>query len=131
MIFCDTTFRGWYMGGEQNEDLSNAAFVRVHVKGRGALGDYFAPLKGGSIKMGDTPSVAFLLRGTPDDPTQPSWGGQFIKRKDRPRWWVDNPDPDLSEADRAGAKTVNQWRSDYLLDWQKRMDRCCNKWSDK
>ncbi|MBN1127316.1 MAG: DUF1593 domain-containing protein [Sedimentisphaerales bacterium] len=130
MIFCDTTFRGWYMGGDQTGDLSNAAFVCLHVKGKGALGDYFAPLKGGSIKMGDTPSVAFLLCGTPDNPTRPSWGGQFIRRQNRPHWWMDNPDPDLMEADRAGAKTVNQWRTDYLRDWQHRMDRCCEKQPD-
>ncbi|MBN1818279.1 MAG: DUF1593 domain-containing protein [Sedimentisphaerales bacterium] len=130
MIFCDTTFRGWYMGGDQADDLSNAAFVPHHIKGRGALGDTFVPLKGGSIKMGDTPSMAFLLRGMPDDPTQPSWGGQFIRRQDRPNWWVDNPDPDLREADRAGAKTVNRWRADYLRDWQKRMNRCAAKQSE-
>src|SRR5688572_9800941 len=29
--------------------------------------------------MGDTPAVAYLLRGTPDDPTQPGWGGKFVR----------------------------------------------------
>ena len=29
--------------------------------------------------MGDTPSVAYLLHGTPDDPSQPSWGGRFVR----------------------------------------------------
>ena len=124
MIFCDTTFRGWYMGGRQDGDLGNKTFIQKHVKGHGKLGDYFAPLKGGSIKMGDTPSVAYLLRGNPDDPTSESWGGQFIREKRRPQWWIDNPDPKLKQSNRPGAKTVNQWRVDYLRDWQKRMDRC-------
>jgi hypothetical protein len=124
MIFCDTTFRGWYMGGRQDGDLGNRAFVQRHIKGHGALGTMFVPLKGGSIKMGDTPSVAFLLRGTPDDPTRDSWGGRFIRRTDRPRWWVDEPNPAWKEADKPGAKTVNRWREDYLRDWAKRMDRC-------
>jgi len=74
--------------------------------------------------MGDTPSVAFLLRGTADDPTQDSWGGRFVKKDGRPSWWLDDPDPTLQEADRPGAKTVNKWRQDYLRDWQMRMERC-------
>ena len=33
----------------------------------------------GTIKMGDTPSVARLLRGVAEDPTQPGWGGQYVR----------------------------------------------------
>ncbi len=124
LIQNETTFRGWYMGGEQSGDLGNRTFVDAHIKGHGALGDYFAPLKGGKIKMGDTPTVSWLLRGTPEDPTKQSWGGQFVKHADRPNWWIDNPDPALKEADKPGAKTVNKWRKHYLRDFQKRMDRC-------
>ena len=29
--------------------------------------------------MGDSPSVGYLLHGTPDDPSQPGWGGQFVR----------------------------------------------------
>jgi hypothetical protein len=124
MIHDDTTFRGWYMGGEQAGEMGNRSFVERHIKGHGALGDYFAPLKGGSIKMGDTPTVGWLLRGTPEDPTKESWGGQFVKTAGRKNRWVDNQAEGLKEADRAGAKTVNKWRADYLADFQKRMDRC-------
>jgi hypothetical protein len=28
------------------------------------------------------------------------------------------------EADKAGAKTVNKWREDYLRSFQERMERC-------
>ncbi len=126
LIHNDTTLRGWYMGGEQTGDLGNRSFVEKHIKGYGALGAYFAPLKGGSIKMGDTPTVSWLLRGTPEDPTKESWGGQFIRRADRPNWWMDNPDPALRESDKAGARTINKWRADYLRDWQKRMQRCAS-----
>jgi hypothetical protein len=127
LIHNNTTFRGWYIGGNQKGDLGNKSFVDKHVKNHGALGKYFVPLKAGSIKMGDTPSYAFLLRGIPDDPTKESWGGRFIKRKDRPNWWNDDPDPALVERGHLGAKTINKWRRQYLRDWQKRMDRCKNK----
>ncbi len=125
MVYSDTTFRGWYMGGDQKGDLGNREFIKTHLKGHGALGDAFAPLKKGSIKMGDSPSVAFLLKGRPDDPTRPGWGGQFVPiSPKRPHWWIDNPDPALAEADKPGAKTVNRWRGDYLRDWATRMDWC-------
>ncbi|MGB2807308.1 MAG: DUF1593 domain-containing protein [Sedimentisphaerales bacterium] len=127
LIHNNSTFRGWYMGGNQKADLGNRSFVDEHVKNHGELGKYFVPLKNGRIKMGDTPSYAFLLRGIPDDPTKESWGGRFIKRKGRPNWWIDDPDPAFSETERPGAKTVNKWRQQYLNDWQKRMDRCKDK----
>ncbi len=127
LIHNNSTFRGWYIGGNQNEDRGNKSFVDKHVRNHGELGKYFVPLKAGSIKMGDTPSYAFLLRGNPDDPTKESWGGRFIKRKDRPNWWIDDSDLALVEKGHLGAKTVNKWRRQYLRDWQKRMDRCKDK----
>ena len=127
LIHNNSTFRGWYMGGKQSGDTGNKSFVDKHVKNHGALGKYFVPLKGGRIKMGDTPSYAFLLRGMPDNPTKDSWGGRFARKKNRPNWWADDPDPALKEGKYPGAKTVNKWREDYLRDWQKRMDRCIGK----
>ena len=57
------------------------AFVDSHIRGRGALGDYFATHLNGTIKMGDTPSVVYLLHdaATANDPTRPSWGGTFVR----------------------------------------------------
>lgn len=124
MIFSDRTFRGWYRGGKQDGDLGNQSFVREHVKGHGALGDYFAPLKGGRIKMGDTPSVAYLLRGNPDDPTTESWGGRYQPHSDdsRKTWWVDwSRGRDLPGGP---AETVSRWRESYLRDFQRRLDWC-------
>lgn len=127
LVHNNSTFRGWYIGGNQKGELGNSSFVDNHVKDHGALGKYFVPLKGGRIKMGDTPSYAFLLRGMPDDPTKDSWGGRFVRKKDRPNWWVDDPNQALAERGHLGAKTVNKWRRKYLRDWQKRMDRCKDK----
>jgi hypothetical protein len=122
MIVSEGTFRGWYRGGRQDEDLGNQSFVDQHVKGHGSLGDYFAPLKRGSIKMGDTPSVAYLLRGKPDDPTAPSWGGSYKLHPDgrRKTWWVDLDRRDFDGKD--PQETVSRYREQYLRDWQQRMD---------
>lgn len=131
MIYCDTTFRGWYNGGNQDGDLGNKTFIQEHIAGHGALGEEFTKLKAagvqhGAIKMGDTPSVAYLLKGNPDDPSSPHWGGNFAKVEGRPNWWTDRTDPELKVGNYPGAKTVSKWREDYLRNWQKRMDRCLN-----
>jgi hypothetical protein len=214
MIESNATYRGWFVGGNQSGEWGNTAFVAAHLAGRGALGDFFATQLRGTIKMGDTPSVGWLLRGTPADPAQPGWGGQFMRiwdgRKstfDRlttaadeveafgtveislpesassrmrvdnrinlvgekvggrvrfrfsprdaklwsyevdgkvgaftavlpppektsrasprlPNWWIDDMKPENREGVHSGAKTVNQWREDYLRDFAARMKRC-------
>ena len=29
--------------------------------------------------MGDSPAVGYLLKGTPEDPSKPGWGGRFVR----------------------------------------------------
>lgn len=79
MIEANSTYRGWFTGGEQSGEWENKAFVTQHVAGRGALGEFFTTLLQGTIKMGDSPSVAYVLRSTRDDPSQPGWGGRFVR----------------------------------------------------
>lgn len=84
MIEANSTYRGWFVGGEQAGEWGNAAFVAAHVAGQGALGDFFATQLGGTIKMGDSPSVGWLLSGRSEAPWQPGWGGRFVRAWDRP-----------------------------------------------
>ncbi len=84
MIEVNATYRGWFQGGNQSGQWGNREFVKQHVAGKGALGEFFDTQLEGTIKMGDTPSVAWLLKGTPDDPSQSSWGGRFVRAWERP-----------------------------------------------
>ena len=79
IIEANATYRGWFVGGNQKDHWSNSGFVEKHVDGKGALGDFFVSQLGGTIKMGDTPSVGWLLKGTPDNPESSGWGGQFVR----------------------------------------------------
>jgi hypothetical protein len=81
----NSTYRGWFVGGNQEGDLGNHSFVMSHALNHGALGNYFAKHLGGVIKMGDTPSVTYLMKGTPEEPEQPGWGGSFVKVGNRPK----------------------------------------------
>jgi hypothetical protein len=236
MIEANTTYRGWFVGGDQTGEWSNTTFVSEHIANHGALGSFFATLLNGTMKMGDSPSVAYLLRsgsrGTREDPSQPGWGGKFVRiwdgrktvfdrltteadkadafgvvefvlavppgmtrtqsakmifdgripaigtREDgdggnewlrfrfsprdakvwkyelrsdapaldgrsgtftaiaaapdgarqasstHPHWWIDDPDPAAAEGIHLGAKSVSQWRIEYLKDFAARLDRC-------
>jgi hypothetical protein len=117
----NTTFRGMYMGGTQKNNLGNLSFTEAHIKDYGNLGALFWQQKQ-DIKMGDTPSVLYILHGNPDDSEGESWGGSFLKTNHGPNYWTDIQNPELIENNRPGAKTVNKWREAYLRDWQKRME---------
>jgi hypothetical protein len=121
-IESDTAFRGMYLGGVQDGDLSNRRFLQQHVGGHGALGDLLVAKKD-VLKMGDTPSVLYLLRGDPDDPSAEHWGGAYVRKDPRRTRWTDDPRPELREGEFAGARTVSKWRRDILRDFEKRMDR--------
>jgi hypothetical protein len=120
-IESNSSFRGMYVGGEQSGDLGNKSFLEAHVRGHGALGDLLVS-KLGAIKMGDSPSVLYLLAGDPSDPAGAHWGGSFVATDHGPQYWTDSPDPALAEGKYPGAKTVNRRRESFLRDWQERME---------
>lgn len=80
----NSTYRGWFNGGNMEGDLGNHSFVVEHAKGHGALGDFFATQLGSVIKMGDTPTVTYLFDGTPENPEMDSMGGRFERVWNRP-----------------------------------------------
>lgn len=84
MIEDNSTYRGWFNGGNMEGDLGNHSFVMKHIKGHGALGEFFTTKLGGVIKMGDTPTVTWLFDGDPEDPEQDSLGGRFERVWNRP-----------------------------------------------
>lgn len=84
IIETNSSYRGWFVGGDQSGEWGNREFVSRHIAGHGALGEFFAGQLGGEIKMGDSPSVGWVLHGETSDPTAPSWGGSFIRAWERP-----------------------------------------------
>ncbi len=67
----NSTFRGMYV-----DDAGNAknGWKMSDAQGHGALGDHFHKAMSWALKMGDTPSLLYLLDSAPDnDPTASSW----------------------------------------------------------
>ncbi len=83
IIEANSTYRGYFVGGNQAGVWANREFVRRHVAGHGALGEFFVSKKD-DLKMGDTPSVNWLLEGMPEDPAKGGWGGRFVRAWERP-----------------------------------------------
>jgi hypothetical protein len=233
IIESNSTYRGWFIGGFQEGDFAAETFAEARAAGRGALGEFFAHgivfegQKRTSLKMGDTPTVSWLLRGEPELPFQPGWGGRYVRAWTRPfveyrrlttaadrmehfgilelalplgpdapaapaaflvienqrlpghvdgtgamrfrfcakdakrytytiegnvpalagqrgeitavapapeaaltpdprwpNWWTDDPSPALAEGPHQGARTVSQWRREFLADFAARLERC-------
>ncbi len=79
MIENNSTYRGWIIDDEADQEYKADTFYRNSILDKGSLGTDFGNYYGGSIKMGDTPSVVYLLDGNPDQPQGESWGGSFSK----------------------------------------------------
>lgn len=103
IIEANDTYRGWFTGGNQQGQWGNDAFVVTNVLGHGALGDFFAGLNfdgkpRATIKMGDTPSLVYLLGQTPENPAKDSWGGRFVRAWDRSRYTFDHAETNAPTA---------------------------------
>lgn len=81
MIEANATYRGWFMDSESPPKFKGKSYYNNFIQGRGALGKNFKNHYNGEIKMGDTPSLAYLMNGDPNNPMGESWGGSFTPIK--------------------------------------------------
>ncbi len=119
----DSSFRGFYAdaaGRERN------LWRMQDARGHGALGDYFVRARPYGLKMGDTPSLLYLLDAAPDDdPTHAaSWGGAFRRDPARGRfYWTDAP---VEREAYRGAATIRRHSPAAYRDLAERFDRARN-----
>ena len=106
MIEANATYRGWFLDDNSPEELSNDNFYENFIKGYGEMGVDFKNHYGGSIKMGDTPSLAYLMHGEPEDPTSESWGGSFVK--------IGHSTKDLFERNTSASDTITVYS---IIEW--------------
>lgn len=78
------SYRG-FIGDRKRNDKYNSGFYDHFVHGAGHLGYDFGNYLGGLPKLGDTPTLLFMMDGDPSVPEKDSWGGQFerINRSSR------------------------------------------------
>ncbi len=112
------TYQGMFGGADP---ISNLAWVNENIRhNHGPLCEIY-PHEGmgcTGVCEGDSPTFLYLVsanRGIndPDDPTQPSWGGQYV-RKANTNHFVDGPD----------GLSISMWRQDYQTEFKERADWC-------
>ncbi len=84
MIENNTTYRG-FIWDKKNKNKYNAGFYDSFIHNAGHLGRDFAAYYKGNPKLGDTPSLLYMMDSNPAKPEQQSWGGRFVKCNRTPR----------------------------------------------
>jgi Protein of unknown function (DUF1593) len=138
MVDSAETFRGSHVNrnGAKNPE-QYLDWVEENVDGHGALGTLFRDeftdnLYGGrspsGLKMGDTPSLLYLIDNAGDDnPAASSWGGSFRKSGVGPNMWTDKTDASLRMGEFDGARTVYDKRDAYMRDFAERLDAAAGR----
>lgn len=84
LIENNSTYRS-FISDYKNTDKWNTGFYDAYVKGNGYLGADFHNYLQGKPKLGDTPSLLYMMDSDPADPEKDSWGGSFERYTYTPR----------------------------------------------
>ena len=86
----DSTYRGFIYNEKIDiNEKYGKGYYNYAMNGSGVLGADFINYYEGLIKMGDTPSLLYMMDGDPDDPNRESWGGSFELMKYSSRRIID------------------------------------------
>jgi hypothetical protein len=85
----NSTYYSFFSKNDNPDILKSDEYYDKYIKGYGAMGKDFKNYYKGEVKMGDSPTLFYLMNGNPNDPTGESWGGSFEKLKRSPHIVVD------------------------------------------
>ncbi len=108
------TYKGMF--GSNNREWVEENIINDH----GPLCAIYPPkaIAGPGVIEGDSPAFLHLisaLRGIndPEDPSQPSWGGEYIRREGTNHW-----------VDSSGGISISKWKNDFQSEFKERADWC-------
>lgn len=84
-IEVNSSYYGFFSHSDVPDSVKKTDYYDRYIKGAGNLGDDFKNYYKGEVKMGDTPSLLYMMDGDPNDPARESWGGSFEKISYSPR----------------------------------------------
>lgn len=88
-IEANSTYYAFFSKNDDPNILKSSEYYDHYMKGYGHLGKDFKNYYNGEIKMGDSPTLFYLMHGNPNDPKAESWGGSFEKINRSPKIIVD------------------------------------------
>ena len=83
-IEANASYRGFITNDKQPGKF-NKDYYDECIRGAGHLGKDYIKYYDGKVKMGDTPSLLYMMDGDPNNPQKESWGGSFEKFTHSPR----------------------------------------------
>lgn len=86
----NASYRGFIANYKQMDEF-NGKYYDTFISGGGNLGADFKNYLNGNTKLGDTPSLLYMMNGDPNDPIKESWGGSFVKFTHSPQIIFDRP----------------------------------------
>lgn len=84
-IEANAVYRGFFSNTDSPDSLRNEKFCTYFIHKESHMGQAFENYYSGRIKMGDTPSLLYVMNGNPSNPLTDSWGGSFEKLTYSPR----------------------------------------------
>lgn len=96
-IEVNSSYYGFFSDNNEPDVIVGSNYYESCVEGAGNLGRDFKNYYKGEIKMGDTPSLLYMLDGNPNNPLKEGWGGRFKKIKKSPRIVYGSPTSRLKD----------------------------------
>src|SRR5688500_11403800 len=84
-IEVNSSYYGFFSNNNILDSIKSSNYYDRYIKSAGYLGKDFKNYYSGEVKMGDTPSLLYMMDGNPNNPMRESWGGSFEKLNRSPR----------------------------------------------
>ncbi|MFD1603967.1 DUF1593 domain-containing protein [Flavobacterium artemisiae] len=81
----NSSYYGFFSNNNEPDSVKTTDYYDKYMKNAGNLGADFKNYYDGNVKMGDTPTLLYMMDGNPNDPTRESWGGSYEKFTQSPR----------------------------------------------
>ena len=91
MIEVNSSYYGFFSDNNVPDSVISSDYYNRYINEAGFLGKDFKNYYKGEIKMGDTPSLLYMMDGNPNNPMRESWGGSFEKINYSPRIVYNGP----------------------------------------
>jgi len=84
-IEVNSSYYGFFSNNTELDSVNKSDYYELYINEAGHLGKDFKNYYKGEIKMGDTPSLLYMMDGDPSNPMKESWGGSFEQFTHSPR----------------------------------------------
>ncbi len=104
----NASYRG-FIGNSNDNSLYGNGYWQHFMSDAGVMGNDFKNYYKGNVKMGDTPSLLYLMYGDPEVPTDEHWGGRFAAMDYSPKYILKGA---VTERDTISVYSMLEWQLD-------------------